>query len=247
MKKSLLLLPLLLVSLASCDALVTSSDQGSHEPTSTPGISTPGISSSLTPDSSSSGGETSGAKKLKTPQLAADQTTYLIPNSHITITKGNYYTSIEEVAAYVMAFKFLPDNFVQLNSNSDRGTCIAQYSNQCRLYKHPYHNDNSGKYTSPYLTDGASDYYEADMESESGSYDPFSRGKYRIVFSVEEGHEILYYTDDHYLSYSEYYNYHGGWGAWWGTNFSSTHPDALKAWPIPQIVDSIDFSKKSKQ
>lgn len=247
MKKALLMLPLLL-SLASCDGMFpnSSGSDSSGDPSSslTPPTSEVGPGTSAVVPPSTGGSELTGGEKLRTPQLAEGQLTYTIPNSDITLTKGEYYTHIEEVAAYVMAFKFLPDNFVQLKSNSDRGTCISTYADKCRLYKHPYHNDNTGKYDSPYLTDGATDYYEADMESESGSYDPMSRGKYRIVFSVDEGHEILYYTDDHYYSYSEYYNYYGGWGEWWGTNYSAEHPNKLPEWPQPVIVDSIDFGKK---
>ncbi len=181
--------------------------------------------------------------KLRPPVLTDDQVTYAIPNSEKTIEKGKYYTHLEDVAAYVMAFKGLPDNYVLLTQSSDRILCSRMYAENCRLYKYPYHNDNTGKYNSPYLTDGATDYYEADLsDPSSGTYDPNSRGEFRIIFSVQEGHEILYYTDDHYDHMSEYFNYYTGWGPWFGDNKSEKH-NFSKKWNPGVVVESIDFEK----
>ncbi len=181
--------------------------------------------------------------KLAAPKLEENVIEYKIPNSESIVTIGSYYTSLEEVSAYVIAFKKLPDNYHLLQESGDRAVCFASFGPDCRLYKYPYHNDNSGKYNSPYLTDGATDYFEADLsDPETGSYNSYSRGEFRIIFSIQENHEILYYTDDHYDHMSEYFNYYNGWGPWFGDNKSEKH-DFTSKWKKGVVVDTIDFTK----
>lgn len=174
--------------------------------------------------------------KLPVPEPTGD--TYLIPNSEITITAGQVYTDLNEVAAYVIAFKALPVNYFY---KGDKKTCQADYGEDCRLIGSLiYHNDPADGYSSPILTDGATNYHEADVGDYQGKYTSNSRGMYRIVYSVDPGHEIVYFTDCHYENYSEYYNYYNGFGPWWGNGKLASHPEA-KPYQKP-VIGYLDFS-----
>lgn len=52
-----------------------------------------------------------------------------------------------------------------------------------------------------------------------------------FIYSLDEGKEIVYFTDCHYENFSEYYNYYNGFGPWWGNgdinqNFDR-YPDTI--------------------
>ena len=149
---------------------------------------------------------------MKRPEYVGE--VYGIPNSDVVITKGEVYTELNDVAAYIIAFKELPVNYFY---KSNKSTCSAKYGSSCRLVgSKQYSNDPYSSHTSPILTDGASEYHECDLASYDGEYSINSRGSYRLVYSLDEGKEIVYFTDCHYENFSEYYNYYNGFGPWWG-------------------------------
>ena len=185
---------------------------------------------------------------VKLPVPTVDSETYTIPNSDVVLVKGNVYTDLNDVAAYIIAFKELPVNFYD---KSKKSTCSANYGSDCRLIgSSSYNNDLYSSHTSPILTDGASEYHECDLASYDGTYNINSRGSYRLVYSLDKGKEIVYFTDCHYENFSEYYNYYNGFGPWWGngdinqdfTRYPETisHPIAYD-YKAPKIGE-LDFS-----
>ena len=140
------------------------------------------------------------------------------------------YTELNDVAAYIIAFKELPVNYFY---KSNKSTCSAKYGSSCRLVgSKQYSNDPYSSHTSPILTDGASEYHECDLASYDGEYSINSRGSYRLVYSLDEG------------------NYYNGFGPWWGNgdinqNFDR-YPDTISH-PVAYdykapTIGELDFS-----
>lgn len=217
-----------IISSSSSDLSISSSSSDNSSSNSSSSISSSSSLSSSTLDSSSS--TTTGIRpiedkddgsrlittktlvKLAVPEYVGE--VYGIPNSDVVLVKGEVYTELNDVAAYIIAFKELPVNYFY---KSDKSTCSAKYGSSCRLVgSKQYSNDPYSSHTSPILTDGASEYHECDLASYDGEYSTSSRGSYRLVYSLDEGKEIVYFTDCHYENFSEYYNYYNGFGPWWG-------------------------------
>lgn len=118
-----------------------------------------------------------------------------------TLTKGNNYTDISEIAAYYVAFGTWPNN----------------YGISGKTYKVSEYNLTDGYTTSvPWSKSGY--YYELDVDLD-GTYTTSSRGVGRLVcfdkgFSdTANGYgsePVVVYSDDHYKTFQEYDN-KGGW------------------------------------
>ncbi len=140
------------------------------------------------------------------------------------IYKDEYYTDVEDVAAYIVAFNDVPDNYYFTTERNGYGeskdVCYGLYGNECRIYPGPYESNYSFL---PYSLDDV--YNEADIGgdgyAESSSW---NRGALRVVFTLggiyEYGNNIpvVFYTDNHYDTFYEYKNYVGGWGPEFGEN-----------------------------
>lgn len=139
---------------------------------------------------------------------------FTIPNSDITISEDGYYTSKEEVAAYIIAFKKLPENYY----HSDyRNICRTEMKDKCMLYGSESFGNREG------LLDPKLKYREADIYISDGGFTG-NRGQMRLVFSVGNSDytkDAVFYSEDHYLDYSEYLNYYNGFGEVWTGSFSN--------------------------
>ncbi|MFA5421351.1 MAG: ribonuclease domain-containing protein [Bacilli bacterium] len=140
------------------------------------------------------------------------------------IFREQFYTDLEDVAAYIATFNDVPDNYFLTDERNgytqSKKECYDLYENTCRIYPGPY----PGNYDYlPYSKDNT--YHEADIGgygyAESSSW---NRGALRVIFTLagidEYGANIpvVFYTDDHYDHFIEYKNYQGGWGAPFGLN-----------------------------
>lgn len=140
------------------------------------------------------------------------------------IYRDSYYTDLEDVAAYIVTFNDVPDNYYFTTERDgyyeSKSLCYGLYGNACRIYPGPY----EGNYTHlPYSLDNI--YNEADYGgdgyAESSSW---NRGAYRLVFTLtgisDYGNDtpVVFYTHDHYDTFIEYKNYYGGWGQAFGDN-----------------------------
>ena len=144
-----------------------------------------------------------------------------------TIYKGAGYVTLDEVAAYILAFGEVP-----ANSNYDKGSKgksqsiatwgkygrvnIGKYSNDVVKYPNepelPTHDSNKKAYQYTETDIGLAGY-------NNGS--SINRGTYRVCFtsSYADGSKItdvreryVFFTGNHYYDFEEYLNYYGGWG-----------------------------------
>ncbi|MCI2111331.1 MAG: hypothetical protein LKK13_03190 [Bacilli bacterium] len=165
----------------------------------------------------------SGSSSLGVYSVALSGGSYVSTLTKI-LTEGTYYTDREDVAAYWIGFGELPANYVNADGDhssscqdtKDKGYEI--YGESTRLW-FTYHRDDGYMTQVPeYNPDGSKPtYYEIDIASSWSSYYG-SRGALRLVGMpyglVQYGADpVIFYTSDHYGTFSEYYNYSGGWGA----------------------------------
>lgn len=155
------------------------------------------------------------------------------------IYRGGAYITLEEVAAYVLAFGDVPANYVSGKSTKPTSSVWGEY---LRL-NHTKFSGNTTKYPyEPALPSisgigGILQYYEIDMGTTGTDCDPsyaadiyndgryITRGAARIVYArfyVSGGkindisQRYVFYTYNHYNDFQEYLNYEGGWGEMFG-------------------------------
>ena len=155
------------------------------------------------------------------------------------VYKGAAYVTLEEVAAYVVAFGDVPANYVSSKSTSPSS---SKWGMHLRL-NHSAFSGNTSKYPyEPELPDisgcgGDLRYYEIDIGTTGTDCDPsyypaiynngtkITRGAARIVYTrfdangdkiIDINEKYLFYTYNHYNDFQEYLNYEGGWGEMFG-------------------------------
>lgn len=155
------------------------------------------------------------------------------------IYRGGAYVTLEEVAAYLMAFGVTPPNYTSSKKTSPLNSIWGKY---LRLNYSKFSGSTSKYPYEPELPDitgcgGNLQYYEIDIGTTGTDCDPaysalpynngyaITRGAARIVFTVSDrnGNKIidvnekyLFYTYNHYNDFQEYLNYEGGWGEMFG-------------------------------
>jgi len=139
-----------------------------------------------------------------------------------TLTKGHYYTSYEEVAAYWIGFGEFPVNYVCADGDSSssckdtKNRYFPTYGEDTRLW-FTYHRTNGYMLQVPDYNGSTPTYYEFDISDNWSSYKT-NRGAYRLMgmpYGVKNyGNDpVVFYTSDHYDHFIEYYNFDGGWGS----------------------------------
>ena len=172
-----------------------------------------------------------------------DGNTYYVLDSYGEIVNVIYrsgaYITLEEVAAYVMAFGDVPANYESSKSARPSASIWGEY---LRL-NHSKFSGSTTKYPyEPKLPNisgcgGVLQSYEIDIGTTGTDCDPsypsviyndgtrITRGAARIVYAraytyggsikaVEE--KYVFYTYNHYNDFQEYLNYEGGWGEMFG-------------------------------
>lgn len=158
------------------------------------------------------------------------------------IYKNGAYTTLEEVAAYVMAFGDIPSNYTSRKSANPSNEPWGKY---LRL-NHSYFTCDTSNYpfepllpnAVKYSTNGDLYYYEIDIGTTGTDCDPshtptnyntgkkITRGAARIVYARYKGNDgttisnlndrYVFYTNNHYNDFREYLNYENGWGEIFG-------------------------------
>ena len=172
-----------------------------------------------------------------------DMNTYYIVDGYGNIVnkiyRGGGYVTLEEVAAYVLAFGDIPANYVSKKSGSPSTSVWGKY---LRL-NHSQFSGSTSKY--PYEPElpnisgcgGDLYYYEIDLGTTGTDCDPgyavveynngskITRGAARIVYTrydrnnnqiIDINEKYVFYTYNHYNDFQEYLNYEGGWGEKFG-------------------------------
>ncbi len=113
-----------------------------------------------------------------------------------SLDEDGYYTSEEEVAIYIIEYGTLPDNFItkkEARSLGWSGGGLDDYAEDCSIGG-DYFRNNEGLLP---VVEGRT-YYECDIDTMNAR----KRGSKRIVYS-NDGQ--IYYTDDHYESFTLIY------------------------------------------
>ena len=155
------------------------------------------------------------------------------------IHKAGGYITLEEVAAYVLAFGDIPANYVSSKNATPTNSIWGEY---LRL-NHSSFSGSTSKY--PYEPElpnisgcgGDLYYYEIDLGTTGTDCDPkydateyndgydITRGAARIVYTrydknkneiIDVNEKYVFYTYNHYNDFQEYLNYEGGWGEMFG-------------------------------
>ena len=153
-----------------------------------------------------------------------------INGTYKTIYKGAGYVTVEEVAAYILAFGEVPPNN-NYDKKKGQNESISKWWKYGRVNVGKYSNDVEKYPEEPELptkdsTGKLYQYTETDIGLDNYN-DGFkiSRGTYRICFtsSYKDGSKILdvreryvFFTANHYLDFEEYLNYYGGWSDMFG-------------------------------
>ncbi len=174
---------------------------------------------------------------------SSDGSTYYIVDGYGNIVNEIYkegaYVTLEEVAAYVLAFGDIPANYVSKKSGSPSTSIWKQY---LRLNHSAFSGDTSKYPYEPKLPNisgcgGDLYYYEIDLGTTGTDCDPgyeitdynngskITRGAARIVYTrydknknniIDINEKYVFYTYNHYNDFQEYLNYEGGWGEKFG-------------------------------
>ncbi len=155
------------------------------------------------------------------------------------IYRGGAYVTLEEVAAYVLAFGDVPANYTTKKSGSPSSSIWKEY---LRLNHSKFSGDTSRYPYEPELPNisgcgGDLVYYELDLGTTGTDCDPsydikeynngtlITRGAARIVYTrfdrdgnsiIDINEKYVFYTYNHYNDFQEYLNYQFGWGKIFG-------------------------------
>lgn len=172
-----------------------------------------------------------------------DMNTYYIVDGYGNVVnkiyRGGGYVTLEEVAAYVLAFGDIPANYVSKKSGSPSSSIWGKY---LRLNHSQFSGSTSQYPYEPELPNisgcgGDLYYYEIDLGTTGTDCDPgyavveynngnkITRGAARIVYTrydrnkneiIDINEKYVFYTYNHYNDFQEYLNYEGGWGEKFG-------------------------------
>ena len=174
---------------------------------------------------------------------SSDGNTYYVVDGYGNVVneiyKGGGYVTLEEVAAYVLAFGDIPANYITKKSGSPSSNIWKEY---LRL-NHSSFSGSTSKYPYepmlPRISGCGGDlyYYEIDLGTTGTDCDPsypitdynngqsIERGAARIVYTrydknkneiTDINEKYVFYTYNHYNDFQEYLNYEGGWGEKFG-------------------------------
>lgn len=112
------------------------------------------------------------------------------------IDKDGWYYSVEDVSLYLYTYGHLPENFITKNDARDlgwEGGSVEKFAPGFAIGGDKFGNREGLLPSAPGRT-----YYECDIDTNGEN----SRGAKRIVFSNDG---LIYYTDDHYESFTLLY------------------------------------------
>ena len=171
---------------------------------------------------------------------------------------GAGYTSLEEVAAYLLAFGEVPANSDYAKGSSGKKQSVADWGVFGRVNVGNFR--NTGSSTEPKLP-GSASYLETDFGTAGGytvgnrtqtAYNngtTITRGTARFVFvpitsakSIDS--RYVFYTYNHYNDFQQYLNYKGGWGTRFGNesagNSYSTAGKTPTAYPLVSLAGYLE-------
>ena len=174
---------------------------------------------------------------------STDKNTYFVLDSEGRVVnkiyRGGAYVTLEEVAAYLLAFGEIPANY----TSSKKGSPAADPWGEYLRCNNSSFSGSTSKYKYepelPRISGCGGDlyYYEIDIGTTGTDCDPsysavpynngsrIVRGAARIVYTrfdanrndiIDPNEKFVFYTYNHYNDFQEYLNYQGGWGQMFG-------------------------------
>ncbi len=128
---------------------------------------------------------------------AADNDSAAGASDELTVTEDGEYTSKDEVALYIHTFGHLPSNYITKKEAQDLGWDSSQGNLNKVAPGKSIGGDKFGNREGLLPKKSGRQYYECDIDYKKGK-----RNGKRIVFSNDG---LVYYTDDHYESYTLLY------------------------------------------
>lgn len=113
----------------------------------------------------------------------------------LIVQQDGWYSSKEEVAAYLMEFECLPENYLTKNEAYDLGWNPDEGNLWDVADGMSIGGDRFGNREGLLPKEKGRQYYECDIDYEGGY-----RNEKRIVYSNDG---LIYYTEDHYASFEE--------------------------------------------
>jgi guanyl-specific ribonuclease Sa len=144
-------------------------------------------------------GQVTVAGKSETPdgQTQAGQPTNETNGSKVLVTKGQSYSTMAEVAAYIHEFRSLPPNFITKTEAQKLGWDNAK-GNLWEVTDHKsIGGDRFGNREGLLPKAAGRQYYECDINYYGGY-----RGAQRIVYSNDG---LVFYSADHYANFRQLY------------------------------------------
>ena len=140
------------------------------------------------------GDDTADVSEIVDEEIAEESETVVEDTVEVSVIKDGSYTSPEDVALYIYTYGTLPENFI----TKREAEALGWVSKEGNLHEvapgMSIGGDRFGNYEQS-LPDG--NYKECDVNYEGGY-----RGDERLVYS-DEG--AIYYTDDHYETFTQLY------------------------------------------
>ena len=118
------------------------------------------------------------------------------PTPEPAIDEDGWYYSKDDVALYIFTYGKLPENFITKSEAQDlgwTGGSVERYKKGAAIG-----GDKFGNYEGLLPKKSGRKYYECDIDTKGES----KRGAKRIIFSNDG---LIYYTDDHYESFTLLY------------------------------------------
>ncbi len=141
---------------------------------------------------------TSAPAEEETPEEsgALEITPFEASHGDVEVILGETYASAEEVALYIHAFDRLPINYRTKNEAENIGW-VASEGNLWDVCEGCLIGGDRFSNFEGVLPENDRQYYAADV-----NYDGGYRGAYRLVYTYDS---VVYYTDDHYDSFTKWY------------------------------------------
>ena len=155
----------------------------------------------------------------------------VIDGDNYIIFYGAAYTSLNEVASYLLAFGSVPAN--QIKNKKGQNQAISNWGKYGRVNDNEFYGDPSYKYEPDIPTNDRYLIHEIDFGTTGDYYTgtryqslynngySITRGAARLVYTADASvksinERYVFYTYNHYNDFQEYLNYHNGWGIRFG-------------------------------
>ena len=157
----------------------------------------------------------------------------VIDGDNYIIFYGAAYTSLNEVAAYLLAFGSVPANQIKNKSKTGQNQAISNWGKYGRVNDNEFYGGSSYKYEPDIPTNDRYLIHEIDFGTTGDYYtgtryqslynngSSITRGAARFVYTADSSvksinERYVFYTYNHYNDFQEYLNYHNGWGIRFG-------------------------------